>query len=441
MDHLNNMLFYEKLQDDPTERFSEEITTVLAGMTEREILDRDTFDFLRPRNVRTSRFYILPKIHKKDIPGRPIVSSCGAPTENISLFVDYHLRPLVKKIPSYIKDTNDFLVKLNDTQNLPSECLLVTLDVSSLYTNIPQEEGMEACREALDTRDVPEPPTDDVVHLISLILKKNNFSFNGESYIQKHGTAMGTRMAPSFANIFMGKLERDILHQATHKPTIWWRYIDDIFAIWTHGEDKLIKFIDDINGYHRTIKFTTECSRESVTYLDTRITRDGNRLVTDLHTKPTDTHQYLHCRSCHPSHCKTSIAYSQVLTLQRICSKSTDYERHVEELKGYLVKRGYDRELVQQQIDKATNIKREELLTSRPKKAGQISPLVVTYHPDLPNSMRILHDHQCVIDASPRLRGVLLEPPLVAYHHPPNLRELLVRAAYDQTIEAYRGNS
>ena len=179
---------------------------------------------------------------------------------------------------------------------------------------------------------------------------------------------MGTQMAPTFTNIFMGKLERNILHQATHKPTVWWRFIDDIFAVWTHGEDKLIKFIDDVDGYHRTIKFTSEWSRESVTFLDTRITRDGYRLVTDLHTKPTDTHHYLHRQSCHTSHCKTSIAYCQALRLQRICSKPTDYERHVEELKGYLVKRGYDGQLVQQQIDKATNITREELLTSQPKK-------------------------------------------------------------------------
>ena len=107
---------------------------------------------------------------------------------------------------------------------------MVTLDVTAVYTNIPHEEGMEACREALDTRDVLNPQTDDVVHLTFLILKKNNFSFNGENYLQKHGTAIGTWMAPSFANMFMGKLERNILHQATYKPTIWWRYIDDIFA-------------------------------------------------------------------------------------------------------------------------------------------------------------------------------------------------------------------
>ena len=124
-------------------------------------------------------------------------------------------------------------------------------------------------------------------------------------------------------------------------------------------------------------KFTTEWSQESIMFLDTTIIRNGNRWVTDLQIKPTDTHQYLHHRSC------------QALRLQRICSKFTDYEHHVEELKGYLVKRGYDRELIQQQIDKATNTKGEELLISRLKKASQVTPLVVTYHPDLP----YLHAH------------------------------------------------
>ena len=73
MDQINNTLLHEKLEDEPMKQFSKVITTVLAELTERKIVDRDTFYFLRPRNARTSRFYILPKIHKKDIAGRPIV--------------------------------------------------------------------------------------------------------------------------------------------------------------------------------------------------------------------------------------------------------------------------------------------------------------------------------------------------------------------------------
>ena len=81
----------------------------------------------------------------------------------------------MKKIPSYIRDTNNFLFKLNEMQDLPSKCLLVTLDVTALYTNIPHEEGMEACREALNTRDAPGPPIDDVVHPIALIVKRTTY--------------------------------------------------------------------------------------------------------------------------------------------------------------------------------------------------------------------------------------------------------------------------
>ena len=62
----------------------------------------------------------------------------------------------------------------------------------------------------------------------------NNFSFDDKHYLQMHGTAMGTRMAPSYANLFLAKLETDTLSRAPHQPHTWWCYIDDIFMIWTH---------------------------------------------------------------------------------------------------------------------------------------------------------------------------------------------------------------
>ena len=146
MCHLNNEHSYDKLQYDPTEQLSADTTSLLADMLNRRVIAKPTctFEFLRPRDARTFLFYILPKTHKVGIPGRPIVSLRGSPVEKISLFVDYCLNPLVKKIPSFIKDTNDFLCKLQNVQNVPSNSLLVTLDLSSLYTNIPQDQGLEA---------------------------------------------------------------------------------------------------------------------------------------------------------------------------------------------------------------------------------------------------------------------------------------------------------
>ena len=118
-------------------------------------IDQQAYSYLLPRRSRPARFYILPKIHKnkQNPPGRPIVSANSHPTENISQFVDSHLNPLVPKLPSYIKDTTHFLKKLDDLKELPPGSPLVTLDISSLYTNIPHNEGIEACRKALCSSD------------------------------------------------------------------------------------------------------------------------------------------------------------------------------------------------------------------------------------------------------------------------------------------------
>ena len=72
-----------------------------------------------------------------------------------------------------------------------------------------------------------------------MILTMNNFTFNDKNYLQIHGTAMGTRMAPSYANLFLAKFETDALSRAPYQPHTWWRYIDDIFMIWTHSVDDL----------------------------------------------------------------------------------------------------------------------------------------------------------------------------------------------------------
>ena len=72
-----------------------------------------------------------------------------------------------------------------------------------------------------------------------MILGMNNFFFNGQHFLQTHGTAMGTRMAPSYVNLFMGNFEQLAIENAPLKLFVWWRYIDGIFMIWTEGEGNL----------------------------------------------------------------------------------------------------------------------------------------------------------------------------------------------------------
>ena len=144
-----------------------------------------------------------------------------------------------------MKDTTHFLQKLDSLPELHNSCLLVTLDVSSLYTNIPH-----TCRTALESRTNTRLNTESICDLIRMILTMNNFEFENNHYLQLHGTAMGTKMAPAYANLFSGNLEQKILAQSPLKPLVWWRYIDDVFMIWPHGEEKLNEFVILLNSSH-----------------------------------------------------------------------------------------------------------------------------------------------------------------------------------------------
>ncbi|XP_060562159.1 uncharacterized protein LOC132721799 [Ruditapes philippinarum] len=177
-----------------------------------------TKDYLIVPKPKAGRFYLLPKIHKDGIPGRPIVSANGHPTERISEFVDHHLRPFVCALPSHLQDTTDYLRRLESQKDLPDQTLLVSMDVTALYTNIPHGDDIAACKEAWDSLIIKNPPTETLIELLVLILKCNNFVFCDKHFLQVQGTAMGNKMAPSYANVFMGKLEGQLLAAVPLKP-------------------------------------------------------------------------------------------------------------------------------------------------------------------------------------------------------------------------------
>ena len=127
--------------------------------------------------------------------------------------------------------------------------LLCTLDITSLYTNIPHSEGLQAIKEFLAIhRDINAVPNNSyIIELLQVVLTNNYFDFNGKHYHQKSGTAMDTKLAPSYANLFMSKFEQAHVYTYHLQPTLWKRFIDDIFLIRPHGMDSLVEFIQYLN--------------------------------------------------------------------------------------------------------------------------------------------------------------------------------------------------
>ena len=113
MRQLSDKDVYLPLSNDPTAEMVDIINERVRRLHSDGYIIDSTLQFLLINcNARAGRFYLLPKIHKKNSPGRPVISGCNTPTEKISAFVDHQLKHLVPQIPSYVKDTNDFLAKL-----------------------------------------------------------------------------------------------------------------------------------------------------------------------------------------------------------------------------------------------------------------------------------------------------------------------------------------
>ena len=428
---MNNQQFYKKVNEDRTEGINKRVRFYLKRLLSEGIIDKETHNYLTPQDRKAGHFYILPKIHKAGNPGRPIVSANGHPTEKISEFVSFHLNPLVQSFPSYVKNTTHLLNKLKDIDALPSNAILVTLDVSSLYTNIPTNEGINACNIALGQRTDKSVPTES-----RMILTMNNFVFNDEHFIQQNGTAMGTRMAPAYTNLFMGEFERKALKAYADQPFLWLQYIDDILMVWTHGEEKLDNFITYLNNIHPTIKFTSERSTTSIPFLDVNIQLENGKIETDLYCKPTDKHQYLLHSSSHRYHTKKAIPYSLALRLRRICSKGEFFEHRSAELLSYLTKRGYKDRFVKEKILRAKQIPRSETLQEHnhdKDKSNTPVPFTITYNPALPNIQEIIHRKQPILNSTDRLQKIFKDKPFIAYRRSPNLRDLLVRAKLKNT--------
>jgi hypothetical protein len=178
---------------------------------------------------------------------------------------------------------------------------------------------------------------------------------------------MGTKVAPSFANIFMADFEEKWVYTHRLQPKIWLRFIDDIFMIWDHGSETLTEFLNHLNSCHPTIKFTSEQSNKSVTFLDTTVKIDSEcRLYTDLYCKPTDSHNYLLYESSHPVHLKNSLPYSQLLRIRRICSHLDDFDRNAVELCKHFIRRHYPQDIVEEALVKARRSDRKSLLHPSP---------------------------------------------------------------------------
>ena len=203
------------------------------------------------------------------------------------------MTPLVKSLPSYIKDRNHALEIFRNFNFSGENKIIFTMDVTSLYTVIPNNEGLLALQYFFNQRPIKKPSSETLLRLAELVLALNCFSFGDNYYKQINNVAMGTKMGPSYANLFVGFIENKFFsNYHGPNPDLYERYIDDCVGATSSSREELNLFINSVNSFHPALKYTWEISENSLAFLDIKLSINDNGLSTSVHYKPTDSHNY-----------------------------------------------------------------------------------------------------------------------------------------------------
>ena len=228
--------------------------------------------------------YLKPKTHKLDAPLRPIVSACGDPLDKLSWLIERIITQLLAFVPAHLSDTQEYLrrLKAQFPRGLPAGAIVFSVDVANLYGNIPTSEAIDATIRLIETHkdklDLFGLTPQDIEGLLAHCLNNNYVRFGQKYFKQTTGVAMGSRIAPPLAIVFMDAIESLILtsQNSQYQPITYMRYIDDVLGVWTHGADALDEYFQFLNSFHPALKFTIERTdktlNKSIPFLDTLIT-------------------------------------------------------------------------------------------------------------------------------------------------------------------------
>ena len=351
--HLSDTNTYEPIDSDPSLSIQAKINLIFRNARDAGWISEGIAASCRrnPDETKTQYIYFLLKTHKVPHQVRPIVSGRGGPTEFASAFLDNIMQPYVNAAPQTLLNSIHLVNMLQERQ-LPDHTILFVADVKSLYTSIPQLEGIHMVLSRLYHGPIPAPsvPKQLLRQLLLAVIQDNVFSFQDQLFRQRRGVAMGTRCAPAFANLFMLVVEDRMFSRRNKSrqpvPLLWRRYIDDVIGLWDHGEDALSLFITELNQCHHALEFKVTHSHTSVDFLDLTIYK-GDRfgasgiLDTKLFRKPCDHLAPLPYHSAHPPQTFKGIFVGEVKRLIRNTSNEDLFSRELAQMVTVFKSRGY----------------------------------------------------------------------------------------------------
>ena len=262
------------------------------------------------------------------------------------------LSPLVGRSTSHVRNSAEFSTFIAGLTLPPPVMTLVSFDVVSLFTKVPTDLAAKVAKERLlMDPSLPERTalsTDEVVNLLTFCLNATYLSFRGEWYQQTFGTAMGSPVSVTVADLVMEDVEERALSACTHRPLFWKRYVDDTLS--ALPLDQIQAFHHHLNSIEPSIQFTIEEeSLGTIAFLDTMVTRhDDGSLSTTVFRKKTHADCYLDFSSHHPLAYKVAVTRTLLTRADRICTFPCDKDAEKEHVSKALESNGYPKTVIHQ---------------------------------------------------------------------------------------------
>ena len=298
--------------------------------------------------------YGLPKIHKIGVPIRPIFSACGTPAYKLAKF----LVPLLSKLTMNeytVSSSHEFVKSLSGIES-NENMYMVSYDVESLFTNIPLQETINICLNALfqECSHVIGITRDLFKSLLELSVLNSYFIFNNKFYVQQEGVGMGLPLGPTFANIFMCFHESKWLEDCPveFRPLFYKRYVDDCFVLF-HARTHAEHFLNYINAKHPKMKFSMETEENcQLPFLDINVRKVDGKFETSIYRKKTFTGLGISFFSFIPMKFKKCSILTLIHRAYRLCSNFKYLHEEFCFLKSFFKDNGFPTGMVDHSISK-----------------------------------------------------------------------------------------
>jgi hypothetical protein len=353
---------YESLDDkNPLTDLVDRTNSMLLSLLKGKHINQHLYKkfYVDINEAELAHLYFLPKAHKPGTPLRPIVAGMKSPTIEISRWLDSILRPLFDQmaLDTSILNGVQLIFELEKwaSQFLNINTIFLTMDVSDLYTMVPQEGGIQAIKKMLrffHLEQIDGVKTPIILLLARFVMKNNFFFYDGVYYKQIRGGAMGSPLTLTICNAYMYFFQTPIVKWVNHTNGIYRRYIDDIFLALNKPKELLESLVQHWNRIDMNIKLTPEIG-SVVNFLDVSISNRNGRLHTLVYHKPSHEPYFLPFDSAHAMFIKKNIPYEAIIRAVRYSSDLISFKKEESYITLALLLNGYTLKFIQEQYYRA----------------------------------------------------------------------------------------